>query len=224
MSQILVVEDQKRLSASLRRGLEEEGYAVATAATGEDGYYLATTQGCDVIVLDLNLPGRDGLQILADLRAHGFGKPVLILTSRDAVEDRVTGLDAGADDYLIKPFAFAELLARLRTLLRRNVSDRELFLRADNLEMDLLPHRVVRNGVELELGKREFELLEYLLRHKNQTVTRDMLGREVWKEPDGMWTNVIEVCVNSLRKKIEQPGERQLIHTVRGVGYALRDQ
>jgi len=224
MSQILVVEDQKRLSASLRRGLEEEGYVVATAATGEDGYYLATTQGCDVIVLDLNLPGRDGLQILADLRAHGFGKPVLILTSRDTVEDRVTGLDAGADDYLIKPFAFAELLARLRTLLRRNVSDRELFLRADTLEMDLLAHRVVRNGVELELGKREFELLEYLLRHKNQTVTRDMLGREVWKEPDGMWTNVIEVCVNSLRKKVELPGERQLIHTVRGVGYALRDQ
>jgi DNA-binding response OmpR family regulator len=222
--EVLVVEDQKRLSASLRRGLEEEGYVVATAATGEDGYYLATTQGCDVIVLDLNLPGRDGLQILADLRAHGFGKPVLILTSRDAVEDRVTGLDAGADDYLIKPFAFAELLARLRTLLRRNVSDRELFLRADNLEMDLLAHRVVRNGVELELGKREFELLEFLLRHKNQTVTRDMLGREVWKEPDGMWTNVIEVCVNSLRKKVELSGERQLIHTVRGVGYALRDQ
>lgn len=224
MPQVLVVEDQKRLSASLRRGLEEEGYVVATAATGEDGYYLATTQNCDVIVLDLNLPGRDGLQILADLRAHGFGKPVLILTSRDAVEDRVTGLDAGADDYLIKPFAFAELLARLRTLLRRNVNDRDLLLRADNLQMDLLGHRVVRNGVELELGKREFDLLEYLLRHKNQTVTRDMLGREVWKEPDGMWTNVIEVCVNSLRKKIEQPGERQLIHTVRGVGYALRDK
>src|SRR5438034_5552356 len=182
MAQVLVVEDQKRLLASLRRGLEEEGYVVATAATGEDGYYLATTQGCDVIVLDLNLPGRDGLQILADLRAHGFGKPVLILTSRDTVEDRVTGLDAGADDYLIKPFAFAELLARLRTLLRRNVSDRELFLRADTLEVDLVARRVVRAGVELELSQREFELLAFLLRHRNTTVTRDMIGREVWKE------------------------------------------
>lgn len=169
------------------------------------------------------LPGRDGLQILKDLRAHGFTKPVLILTSRDGVEDRVKGLDTGADDYLVKPFAFAELLARLRALLRRNVSERELFLRADNLEMDLVARRVVRSGVELELSNREFELLGFLLRHRNMTVTRDMIGREVWKEPDGVWTNVIDVCINSLRKKVEQPGQRQLIHTVRGVGYALRD-
>src|SRR5262249_28238810 len=154
----------------------------------------------------------------------GFTKPVLILTSRDAVEDRVAGLDAGADDYLVKPFAFAELLALLRALLRRNTGDRESILRADTLERALLARRVVRRGVELELVKREFELLEYLLRHKNQSVTRDMLGRDVWKEPDGVLTNVIEVCINSLRKKVERPNERQLIHTVRGVGYALRDQ
>jgi len=147
-----------------------------------------------------------------------------MLTSRDAIEDRVKGLDAGADDYLVKPFAFAELHARLRALLRRNLGDRELMLSADNLEMDLLARRVVRAGVELELSKREFDLLEYLLRHKNMTVTRDMLLRDVWKEPDGMGTNVIEVCINSLRKKVERPGEHQLIHTVRGVGYALRDR
>jgi DNA-binding response OmpR family regulator len=224
MARVLIVEDQKRLLGSLQRGLEEEGYEVGTAATGEDGYYLATTQSFDAIVLDLMLPGRDGLQVLQDLRAHGFAKPILILTSRDAVEDRVKGLDSGADDYLVKPFAFAELLARLRALLRRSLADRELVLRADNLEMDLLARRVVRDGLELELSKREFELLEFLLRHKNMTVTRDMIGREVWKEPDGMWTNVIEVCINSLRRKVEQPGQRQLIQTVRGVGYALRDR
>jgi DNA-binding response OmpR family regulator len=220
---VLVVEDQKKLLNSLRRGLVEEGYEVVTSPTGEDGYYHATTAPFDAVVLDLMLPGRDGLQVLRDLRAHGFVKPVLILTSRDAVDDRVRGLDAGADDYLVKPFAFAELLARLRALFRRNVSDRELTLRADNLELDLVARRVVRGGVELELSQREFDLLAYLLRHRNTTVTRDMLGRDVWKEPDGVLTNVIEVCINSLRKKVERPDERQLIHTVRGVGYALRD-
>jgi DNA-binding response OmpR family regulator len=193
---VLVIEDRKRLLSSLRRGLEEEGYEITTSSTGEEGYYLTTTQTFDAVVLDLMLPGRNGLQVLRDLRAHGFGKPVLILTSRDAVEDRVTGLDAGADDYMVKPFAFAELVAS----------------------------RVVRNGVDLELCNREFELLEFLLHHRNVVVTRDMIGREVWKEPDGVWTNIIEVYVNALRKKVEQPGQRQLIHTVRGVGYALRDQ
>lgn len=223
MSRILIIEDQKRLQSSLRRGLEEERYEVVSALNGEEGYYLATIEAFDGLVLDLMLPGRDGLSILKDLRAHGFKKPVLILTSRDAVEDRVSGLDAGADDYLIKPFAFAELVARLRVMLRRNPAERELILRADNLELDLVAHRVVRDGIELELSQREFELLEFLLRHRNMTVTRDMIGREVWKEPDGVWTNVIEVYINSLRKKVEQPDQRQLIHTVRGVGYALRD-
>ncbi|MEX2120589.1 MAG: response regulator transcription factor [Pirellulales bacterium] len=223
MTCVLVVEDQKRLLASLRRGLEEERYEVRACSTGEEGYYVATTEPCDVMVLDLMLPGRNGLEVLRDLRAHGFGKPVLILTSRDAVEDRVRGLDAGADDYLVKPFAFAELLARLRAHCRRNVGERELVLRCGDLQMDLLERRVVRDGTEIELSKREFDLLEFLLRHKNQTVTREMIGREVWKEPDGLWTNVIEVCINSLRKKVAQRGEWQLIHTVRGVGYALRD-
>jgi two-component system copper resistance phosphate regulon response regulator CusR len=224
MARVLVVEDQKRLASSLRRGLNEEGYTVETAATGEDGYYLASTQSFDAVVLDLNLPRRDGLQVLKDLRGLGIATPVLILTARDAVNARVAGLDAGADDYLVKPFAFAELLARLRALLRRSVGGREALLRGDNLEVDLLARRVVRDGVEVELSKREFELLEYLLRHKNHTVSREMLARDVWKEPEGLWTNVIEVCVNSLRKKIEHSGQRQLVHTVRGVGYVLRDQ
>lgn len=224
MPRVLIIEDQKRLLGSIQRGLQEEGYEVLAAPTGEEGFYLATTQAPDAVVLDLMLPKRNGFQVLGDLRAQGFGKPVLILTSRDAIEDRVRGLDGGADDYLLKPFAFAELVARLRALLRRNLTDRELILRADNLEMDLVAHRVLRGGVELGLSNREFELLEYLLRYKNATVTRDMLSREVWKEADGVLTNVIDVCVNALRKKVEQPGQRQLIHTVRGVGYALRDR
>jgi two-component system copper resistance phosphate regulon response regulator CusR len=223
MARILIVEDQKKLAAGIRRGLEEEGFEALTAATGEEGYYLATTQQPDALVLDVMLPGRDGFQILHDLRDHGFVRPVLILTSLDAVEDRVRGLNGGADDYLVKPFAFAELVARLRALLRRNLGDRELLLRADNLEMDLVARRVVRAGVEIELSNRESALLEFLLRHKNTTVSRDMLAREVWKEPYGLMTNVIEVCVNALRKKVEVSGHRQLIHTVRGVGYALRD-
>jgi two-component system, OmpR family, copper resistance phosphate regulon response regulator CusR len=224
MARILIIEDQKRLVASMRRGLEEESFEVIAAHTGEEGFYLATTQQPDAVVLDVMLPGRDGFQILADLRAAGFARPVLILTSRDAVEDRVAGLNGGADDYLVKPFAFAELVARLRALLRRNLGDRELVLRADDLEVDLLARRVSRAGHELELTVREFELLVYLLRHKNATVTRDMLARDVWKEPDGLLTNVIEVCVNALRKKVERPGSRQLILTVRGVGYAVRDR
>jgi DNA-binding response OmpR family regulator len=222
MNRIVVVEDQKRLLSSLRRGLEEEGFEVITAATGEEGYYLATTQSPAVVVLDLMLPKRNGMHVLRDLRSQGYQVPVLILTARDAVEDRITGLEAGADDYLVKPFAFAELVARLRVLLRRNLPARETVLRADDLEMDLLARRVVRAGVELELSQREFELLEYLLRHKSESVTRDMLSRDVWKEPAGVLTNVIDVCVSALRKKIERPGEHQLIQTVRGVGYVLR--
>jgi DNA-binding response OmpR family regulator len=223
MPRLLVIEDQKKLLQSLQRGLEEEGYEVTPAATGEQGYYAATTEAIDAVILDLMLPGRHGLLVLRDLRANGFAKPVLILTARDAVEDRVSGLDAGADDYLVKPFAFAELLARLRAILRRDVSGRELFLRVDDLEMDLLARRVVRDGIELDLTRREFELLEYLLRHKNSAVTRDMIARDVWKDAHGAPTNSIDVYITLLRKKVERHGLRQVIHTIRGVGYAARD-
>jgi DNA-binding response OmpR family regulator len=223
MPRLLIIEDQKRLQKSLRRGLCEEGYEVVSALTGEEGYYHATTEDFDAVVLDLMLPGRGGLEILHDLRSRGFTKPVLVLTARDAIEDRVAGLDAGADDYLVKPFAFAELLARLRALLRRDLTGRELVLRADDLEVDLLGRRVVRDGVELDLTKREYELLEYLLRHKNSIVTREMIARDVWKEGSGALTNTIDVYINLLRKKVERPRKRQLIQTVRGVGYAVRD-
>jgi DNA-binding response OmpR family regulator len=220
---VLVVEDERKILRSLERGLRTEGYDVVTTATGEEGFQQATTQPFDCIVLDLLLPGRDGLQVLADLRRLGNRVPVLILTARDAVEDRVIGLDAGADDYLVKPFAFAELLARLR-VLRRERGDRDTMLRADDLELDLLHRRATRAGQELPLTQREFEVLAYLLRHKNQVVTRDMLGREVWKEPNHALTNVIDAYISLLRRKLEKPGQRPLIQTLRGVGYCLREE
>jgi DNA-binding response OmpR family regulator len=223
MQRVLIIEDEKKLLSSLQRGLAENGYDAAAAGTGEEGFYMATTRPFDAIVLDVMLPRRDGLQVLRDLRSRGFALPVLLLTARDTVEDKVQGLDAGADDYVVKPFAFAELLARLRALLRRNLPSRELVLKAADLELDLLARRVIRDGTEIELSSREFELLEYLLRHVNTTVTRDMIARDVWKEPAGVLTNVIDVYVKTLRKKIERPELRQLLFTVRGVGYALRD-
>ena len=223
MARVLVVEDQKRHLDSLRRGLEAEGYEVATASTGEKGLALAIGEAFDAIVLDLMLPGRDGIGILRELRSRGFTGPIMILTARDAVEDRVQGLDEGANDYLVKPFAFAEFLARLRALLRRDLSGRELVLRAGDLEMNLLGRRVTRSGAELELTGREYELLEYLLRHKNEVVTRDMIALDVWKETTGAMTRIIDVYINALRKKVDRIGRPALIQTVRGVGYALRE-
>ena len=223
MARLLVIEDQKKLQKSLQQGLIEEGYEVVAALTGEEGYFRATTEKFDAVLLDLMLPGRTGLEVLRQLRSRGFTKPILILTARDAVEDRVSGLDAGADDYLVKPFAFAELVARLRALFRRDLGGRELFLCVDDLKIDLLTRRVVREGIELDLTKREYQLLEYLLRHKNSIVSRDMIARDVWQETSGALTNTIDVYINMLRNKVERPQKRQLIHTVRGVGYAVRD-
>jgi DNA-binding response OmpR family regulator len=221
MPRVLVVEDQEKLRRNLEQVLTAAGYDAHVAATGDAGYRIATAEPFDALILDLTLPGRDGLQILADLRARGFNQPILILTARDAIEDRVAGLDSGADDYLIKPFAHAELLARLRALLRRSQAPAELVLRCEDLEMDLVARRVVRGGKEIELSQREYALLEYLLRNKNSVVTREMLARDVWKEPAGVMTNAIEVCINSVRKKIESAETRPLIRTVRGVGYAV---
>jgi DNA-binding response OmpR family regulator len=221
---VLVIEDDRKILRSLQRGLQAEGYDVTTAANGEDGFRLAAGGPFDCVVLDLLLPGRGGLEVLADLRRLGRKLPVLILTARDAVEDRVNGLDSGADDYLVKPFAFAELLARLRVMLRHDRSERETVLRAADLEADLLNRRVMLAGSEISLTLREFDVLAYLLRHKNTVVTREMLGRDVWKEPDHALTNVIDVYITMLRRKVEPPGRQPLIHTLRGVGYSLRDE
>lgn len=223
MARILVVEDQTKLLRTLEQGLSEAGHDVLTADNAETGYYLAATKGADVIVLDWMLPGRAGVDVLRDLRTTGLKMPVLMLTARDQVSDRITGLDAGADDYLVKPFDFAELLARLRALLRRKTDQRDFVLRADDLEVDLLTRTVVRAGAEIELSRREFELLEYLLRRRNRTITREELARDLWKEP-AILTNVIDVTVKQLRRKIERPGSRQLIITIRGVGYSLRER
>ena len=223
MSCVLVVEDEVRLLRNLKWGLEEEGYDVLTAADGDTGHQLATTQPVDVVLLDVMLPGRDGFDVLHLLRARGVRTPVLMLTARDGVEDRIRGLDGGADDYLVKPFSFAELLARLRVLLRRELVEPRIVLRADHLELDLVARRVSRGEEELDLSPREFDLLEYLLRNRNVTLTREQIARDVWKDPNVTLTNVIDVYINHLRRKIERPTLRRLIQTVRGVGYRLQD-
>jgi DNA-binding response OmpR family regulator len=221
---VLVVEDERKVRRSLERGLQAESYEVVTAATGEEALRQALTRPFDCAVLDLLLPGKGGLEVLAELRRGGKTFPVLILTARDGIDDRVIGLDAGADDYLVKPFAFAELLARLRVLLRRGRESRETILRAGNLEVDLLARRATLDGTEIALTPREFEVLAYLVRHKNGIVTREMLGREVWREPGYALTNVIDVFITLLRKKLERAGGCPGIQTLRGVGYRLQEK
>lgn len=223
MYHVLVVEDQAKLRRNLQQLLGQQGYDVTAVDAGPAGAREALHRAFDAIVLDLSLPGRDGMQILGDLRRAGYNTPVLVLTARDSIEDRVAGLDAGADDYLVKPFAHDELLARVRALLRRRSPAQDARLRCGDVDVDLLSRQVTRGGVEIDLTQREFELLEYLLRHKNRTVTRLMLSRDVWKEPQGVLTNVIDVCVNGLRKKIDLPGTIPLITTVRGAGYCIKE-
>ncbi len=224
MARLLVVEDQEPLLLSLKRGLEEEGHDVLASSTGREGFRLASREPLDAAILDLMLPDGDGLDLLQRLRGNGFVKPILVVTARDSIQDRIVGLDRGADDYLIKPFDFGELLARLRALLRRNFSSAETVLRHDNLDMDLLTRRAVRDGEELDLTGRQFELLEYLLQHKNQVVARDAIARAVWKASTATWTNVIEVQINQLRKKLERPEWKPILHTIRGEGYLLGDK
>jgi DNA-binding response OmpR family regulator len=223
---VLVVEDEAKVAGALQEGLERERYEVVVAPTGEEGFFLINAEEFDLVILDLMLPGRDGLQILSALRKRGLQTPVLILTARDAIEDRVEGLDRGADDYLVKPFAFPELLARIRALLRRGRTDQGLRLNLADLEMDLVAHKATRNGVLINLRGREFELLEYLLRQKGQVISREMLTREVWKEKSRAvpLDNVIDVHIGNLRRKLDGPFDRKLLHTVRGVGFVLREE
>lgn len=222
---ILVVEDEKKVARALREGLEAEHFEVAVAHTGEEGFFLVNERVFDLIVLDLMLPGRDGLDVLRNIRKRGLQTPVLILTARDAIDDRVLGLDSGADDYLVKPFAFAELLARIRALVRRGRTDQVLRFKLGDLELDLVSRHVARGGYALSLTAREFELLEYLLRHAGHTVSREMLARDVWKEPqrDATTDNLIDVHIARLRKKIDEPFARLLLRTIRGVGFVLSE-
>ena len=222
---VLVVEDERKLAQVVASALEREHYDVVVAPTGEDGFYRANAEVFDLVVLDLMLPGRSGLEILQTLRKRHIQTPVLILTARDGVDDRVLGLDLGADDYLVKPFALPELVARIRALLRRGRASDALRLKAADLDLDLVTRRATRGDRQLDLTAREFELLEYLLRHQGHLVSREMLAREVWKEPRRATPldNVIDVQMTRLRKKVDGERTVRLIHTVRGVGFVVRE-
>ena len=215
MTRILVVEDQRTLLRNLVGGLEEEGYEVLAAASIGEGRAAILRQP-DVLVLDLMLPDGSGIELLRQLRSDGFTRPILVLTARDSVDDRVEGLDAGADDYLVKPFSFNELLAQLRALSRRGSLEQQAILRLEGLEVDRLKRVATRNGQALELSNRQFELLSYLMQHANTVVNREMIARDVWRESTATWTNVIEVHIAQLRRKIERPDWPQILHTVRG--------
>ena len=222
---VLVVEDEQKVADAVREGLEDERYEVVVERTGEGAFFRVNTETFDVIVLDLTLPGRDGLEILRALRQRRMDTPVLVLTARDSLEDRVLGLDSGADDYLVKPFAFAELLARIRALVRRGRVAESPRLGAGDLEMDLVTRKVTRGGRPVELTVREFELLEFLMRYQSQVVSRETLARDVWKETARTTPldNVIDVHIARLRRKVDLDQPVKLIHTVRGVGFMLKE-
>src|SRR5262245_21811949 len=220
---VLVVEDEAKVARALQEGLEGEHYEVVVAKTGEEGFFRANAEVFDLVILDLMLPRRDGLEVLGTLRNRGIQTPVLILTARDTTDDRVHGLDCGADDYLVKPFAFPELLARIRALLRRGRMDQVLKLQHDDIEMDLVTRRVTRGTQLLDLTAKEFEILEYLLRHPGRVVSREMLARDVWQVTARATPldNVIDVTIARLRRKLDDPFDTKLLHTVRGVGFVL---
>jgi DNA-binding response OmpR family regulator len=221
---ILVIEDEKKVANFIKRGLEEEKYEVQTAADGEEGLKLALEGAFSLIVLDWMLPKKDGLSVLKELRDQKNMTPILMLTAKDSVEDITLGLDSGADDYLSKPFAFNELTARVRALLRRSEQGKGAEIRFADLRLDPVSHKVWRNNIEIDLTAKEYGLLEYFMRNPNHVVTRLMIAEHVWDYTFDTFTNIIDVYVNYLRKKIDRESKNKLIHTVRGVGYIFKEE
>jgi heavy metal response regulator len=220
---ILVVEDEKKVARFIQQGLEEEHYSVDVAHDGERGALLAETQGYDLLILDVMLPKLSGIEMTRRLRASRLATPILMLTAKTATEDKVAGLDSGADDYLTKPFAFAELLARVRSLLRRGSTEKSTVLSIANLELDTVSHKAKRGERAIDLTAKEYALLEYFLRNKNRVLSRTIISEHIWDYNFDTGTNLIDVYVNHLRNKIDNGFEKKLIHTVRGVGYVLRE-
>jgi len=219
---ILVIEDEVKIAQFIKRGLKEEGYAVDVAGDGEEGHFMLSSNEYDAIILDLMLPKIDGLTLCSTLRKEGNQTPIIMLTAKDTVKDKVKGLDSGADDYLPKPFAFEELLARVRVLLRKKDSHVQTQLKVDDLSLDLLTHKVTRGDREIDLTVKEYALLEYLMRNAGNIVTRTMISEHVWDINFDTFTNVIDVYINYLRNKIDSGFEDKMIHTVRGKGYLLK--
>ena len=221
---ILVVEDEKKVANFIKRGLEEENFSVELAVNGEEGIALAENNHYDLILLDIMLPKKDGLTVVKELRDKEIMVPVLCLTAKDSTEDIVAGLDSGSDDYLTKPFAFAELLARVKALVRRGAKDRGAEIFFADLRLDPVTHKVWRSDKEIDLTAKEYGLLEYFMRNPNQVLTRNMIAEHVWDYTFDSFTNIIDVYVNYLRKKVDKDHSKKLIHTIRGVGYVLKEE
>lgn len=219
---ILIVDDDRRLVGIIRRGMLEEGYAADVAYDGEEGGYLAEINPYDLIILDIMMPKKDGVEVCRNLRAKGINVPILMLTAKDAVEDRVKGLDAGADDYLVKPFAFNELAARVRALLRREAKTKSPELRVGDLVLNTVTRQVRRGDREIELTTKEYAILEYFMRHPNAVITRTMIEEHAWDYDFDSFSNLVDVYIRRIRRKIDRDGEESLIQTVRGAGYRLR--
>ncbi|HAM73992.1 MAG TPA: DNA-binding response regulator [Verrucomicrobiales bacterium] len=221
---ILMAEDQVQVATHLAQGLRAEGYAVDLARDGDEALWLASNHPYDLLLLDVMMPGKDGFSVVRELRSKRNTTPVLFLTARGEVEDRVRGLDAGGDDYLVKPFSFAELLARMRAMLRRQRPQAANVLRVSDLELDVVSRRARRGGEEIELTNREFALIEFLMINSPRPVSKTAIVEHVWDQHFDSQTNVVSVYINYLRKKIDRPGWKPLLHTIRGVGFALREE
>ena len=220
---ILIIEDEKKVASFIKKGLEEEYFAADVAYDGREGLKLATSEEYDVIIMDVMLPFMDGFSLVKEIRKQNILTPVLMLTVKDSLKDKVEGLDAGADDYLTKPFAFEELIARLRALLRRNENSKTSKISVGDLMIDLLSHKIIRNSREIVLTPKEYSILEYLMRNHNKVVSRTKLIEHVYDYHFDTETNIIDVYINKLRSKIDSPEDKPLIHTIRGIGYILKD-